>query len=114
MIKKKDILQTICAIEWEFGFQAGKWEENEHIFEQIAESEFNYITSMCDNCNFKYSINDDITNEILKKTAEEYEEEVLTIEQIKNVEINEDNYWQFDALASHIKDKLIEHLVAQL
>lgn len=104
------ILNEILAIEWEFGYQAGRWEQNEHIFEEIAETEFQYITDKCKNLKFKYTID----KEMLQDKAQEYQETMITDTDIKEVKVTYDNYWQFDALADDIKEQLINFLKQQL
>lgn len=104
------ILSEILVIEWEFGYQAGRWAENEHIFEDIAETEYAYITNKCEELKFKYNID----KEMLQNKAQEWQETMVTDTDIKESRVTYDNYWQFDALANDIKEQLINFLKEQL
>lgn len=106
----QEILNEILAIEWEFGFQAGRWGENEYIFEDIAEAEYTYITSKCEELEFKYNID----KEMLQDIAQKWQETMVTDTDIKESRITNENYWQFDALANDIKEQLIDFLKEQL
>ena len=106
----QDILDEIMDIRFEFGRLSGKWEENEFIFEDIAEEEFRYITSKCKQHGFKYTIK----GSVIRDTVEEFEEETLSVEDIENIRCTISNYRQFDALASDIEGQLITYLTSEL
>lgn len=107
---KNNILNKIKEIENEFSYQSGRWTENEYIQDEIALEEFKYITEECDKLNFEYNID----WEWVKNTAEEYDEELISLENIINKNVTSENYWQFDFLASDIKTDLIIYLEKQL
>lgn len=104
------IFNEISSIDFEFGYHSGRWSENEYIQNDIAFDEFIYITNKCDEFNFKYYID----WEWVENTAKEYYEELISFDDIININITEDNFWQFDFLASDIKFQLINHLKSEL
>ena len=106
----KEIFNKIKEIEDKFSYQSGRWAENEYIQDEIALEEFEYITEECDKLNFKYNID----WKWIKNTAEEYDEELISLEDIINKNVTFKNYWQFDFLASDIKTDLVIYLEKQL
>lgn len=116
------VFNNILAIRQEFGYQSGRWAENEYLQSDIAIEEFNYIHNQCNQNNFQYQID----WEMLEDIANEYDEELISLSDIIceenpfskgyfiNKNINGDNYWQFDALASDIECQLINYLKKQL
>lgn len=106
----QEVFKKILSIRFEMGYQSGRWSENEYIQDEIAITEFNYITSICDEENFLYEINWNF----IEETADEYCEEKISIKDIIDVNINESNFWQFDTLACDIEEQVIKHLQKQL
>ena len=107
---KNSISDKIKEIEKEFAYQSGRWAENECIQDEITLEELIYITNKCDELNFEYNID----WKWVKNTAEEYDEELISLEDIINKNVTSENYWQFDFLASDIKTDLIIYLEKQL
>ena len=105
-----DAFKRILSIEQEFGYQSGRWAENEYLQSEIACAEFSFITTECDELKFKYIIDWEIIHDI----AEDYDEEVISESDIIQCNVTNDNYWQFDALASDIEYQLISYLKKQL
>ena len=106
----QEVFKKILSIRFEMAYQSGRWSENEYIIDEIANTEFNYITSMCDKEKFSYEIDWNFIEEM----ADEYCEEKISIKDIIDVNINENNCLQFDALACDIEEQLINHLQKQL
>lgn len=100
------LYKKILSITSEFGYQSGRWSENEYLQEEISLTEFTYITLQCEKINFNYTIDWDY----MKKTADEYEEKLITTTDIENKIITENNFIQFDFLACDIKEQLIDFL----
>lgn len=100
------LYKKILSITNEFGYQSGRWSENEYLQKEISLTEFTYITHQCKKMNFNYTID----WEYIKKTADEYEEKLITATDIENKIITENNFIQFDFLASDIEEQLIDFL----
>ena len=101
-----NLYEKILSITSEFGYQSGKWSENEYLQEEISLTEFTYITLQCEKMNFNYTIDWNY----MKKTADEYEEKLITTTDIENKIVTENNFIQFDFLACDIKEQLIDFL----
>ena len=92
------------------GYQSGRWSGNEYLQDEIANAEFEYITQICDDEIFQYQID----WENIKATANNYDEEIISIKDIIEYNINQNNCWQFDTLACDIESQLINYLTKQL
>ena len=101
-----NLYKKILSITSEFGYQSGKWSENEYLQEEISLTEFTYITLQCEKMNFNYKIDWGY----MKETADEYEEKLITATDIENKIVTENNFIQFDFLACDIKEQLIDFL----
>lgn len=99
-------LQEIKHICHYMGIQAGKWEENEEIHEQLARESYEYIINKCKQHNFKYTIQ----GTVIRYKAEEHNENIISVKDIDDINITSENYHQFDGLATDIADQLIEYL----
>lgn len=106
----QEVLKKIMQIKFEFGFQAGRWEQNEYLQDDVAREEFAFITDECDKEEFEWKLDWDL----LKMWANDYDEKLINLDDVIAGYVDENNYFQFDALACDIEDQLINHLAKQL
>lgn len=100
----------IIDITSEIGRQNGRWEENAEILEDIAEESFDYIVNKCDKHHFIYTIR----GKIVAQACKEYQEASISVTDIDEKRVTDENYHQFYALAQDITEQLINFLKKQL
>lgn len=100
------MLNRIIEIEREVSFLNGKWDENEYDRVDLTLTKYRYLLNQCHILNFDYHIN----WEVIENTAIEWGETLITSQDLRNNNINEDNLWQFDRLCTNIKVQLINFL----
>ena len=115
---KKEMLNNLLTVQFEMGFQSGRWATDEYIFVDIAQDEIDYITGDWIKKRFP-SFKYEYEPSEFEPYKEDYNDYILTKEEFEdivngNIFVNDENYLIVDAIASDIFESLKAFVFKQL